>query len=112
MSFVYFIECDGFIKVGLAKDIASRLSMMQVGCPHTMALVGFIPGGRETERGLHKQLAEFHHRGEWFTGEGVFLAVSAILEEDDEQMRLSHAKRAKVLRQINEGLPLYSAFRT
>ena len=107
MSFVYFIECDGYIKVGLAKDVVSRISLLQVGCPHTMRLLGFIPGTRETERDLHKRLAEFHHRGEWFTGEGAFRAVRAIIEDDDEQMRLSNQKRAAFIKQINEGLPLY-----
>ena len=86
MSFVYFFECEGHIKVGFATDVFQRLAEVQVGSPHRVTIAGVIPGTRATEKAMHRRLAEFKHRGEWFQGRGLLWAIKEILDEHGEEM--------------------------
>jgi hypothetical protein len=67
VSWVYFIRSEaGFIKVGKAVDVESRLAELQGGSPHTLTVLAVEPGGRALESALHKKFAGLRVGGEWF----------------------------------------------
>lgn len=71
-GFVYFIECDGFIKIGFSLWPRARLEALQPACPHPMRLVGTLRGkSSKDERRLHKRFAALRvrPRQEWFRDE-------------------------------------------
>lgn len=68
---VYFVECDGFIKIGFAKNIRDRFGSIAQMNPHRCDLVAVIrtngeSESRQLERELHTRFAEHRHRLEWF----------------------------------------------
>lgn len=71
---VYFIACDGFVKIGYGFHPRNRMGIMQVGCPHRMELLLSFPADMEDELHYHQRFAELRHRGEWFRLEGPLLA--------------------------------------
>jgi len=68
-SIVYFVrsESGGPIKIGVAVDVKSRVSNIQVGRPDRVLLIATEEGGREKERELHRRFATARIDGEWFT---------------------------------------------
>lgn len=78
---VYFIQCgeSGPIKIGIAKDPASRLSGLQTGHHETLHLRAITEGGAEKEKAYHAQFAAHHARGEWFAPHPDILAEIARL---------------------------------
>ena len=91
---VYFMECEGFIKIGLTKDtLKSRLSVMQAGNPFLIKPLGFIMcncdcksqptlGNRRTcakeaelhAMFLHLQVKNIKPECEWFRGDAALRA--------------------------------------
>ena len=66
-GFVYFIaDEDGYIKIGHASSVPSRIASLQTATRHHLRLIGFIPGTLADERALHAKFASSHVRGEWF----------------------------------------------
>lgn len=73
---VYFIRCEGFVKIGYAIAPHKRLKQLQatdgtkypdgMNCS-TAALIQTEPGGINRERDLHQQFKHLRHTGEWFT---------------------------------------------
>jgi len=67
---VYFIQCEGFIKIGKTVDLPRRLMAHQMSTPFDLAVVGFVrcPSCRldEMEGQFHRRFSALHHRGEWF----------------------------------------------
>lgn len=70
---VYFIQCGGAwgpIKIGTTEgNPRARLAAMQTGNPQDLRLLHAIPGGQDTESGLHNMFAHLRIRGEWFRGD-------------------------------------------
>lgn len=66
MSVVYALRVPGFLKIGIATDVAKRVRELQTGQPYPLQCVGYCGGGREKEAALHKALAEHRACGEWF----------------------------------------------
>lgn len=68
ISGVYAIVCHTdfgeFVKIGKALDVVGRLCNLQVGCPFPLTIWGVAKGHREDV--VHKLLANYNHRGEWF----------------------------------------------
>jgi len=57
----------GLVKIGFtAGDPKSRLSDLQVGCPHKLVLIGQWVGGEDTGTSVHQYLKAVRVRGEWF----------------------------------------------
>lgn len=67
---VYFIHCDGFIKIGSTTRVEYRLATLQVANPHQLDVLLVEDGGEKREAELHKEFAEYRVRGEWFRLEG------------------------------------------
>lgn len=67
-GFVYVIQCGKFVKIGVAVDVVSRLSMLQIGNPYDLKLLKSIdthePFALEQE--IHRGLKKYRVRGEWF----------------------------------------------
>lgn len=95
-SIIYFIRCNApqaFIKIGIARELANRLSMLQIGCPYDIDVVATMPGNRAAEAALHERFAHLRERGEWFREAPDLLdfvatlapapAIASPAEEDD-----------------------------
>lgn len=65
---VYFIRAgtDGPVKIGVAENLASRLSCLQSGNHEKLKLIRALDGGRQIERRVHARFGHLHIRGEWF----------------------------------------------
>lgn len=65
---VYVIHAvgTGFVKIGVAEDVQSRLRTLATGCPYELRLVATIEADRAFEKKLHGQLRPERIRGEWF----------------------------------------------
>jgi hypothetical protein len=68
MSVVYFIQAGagGCVKIGIARNLQSRISCLQIGCPDMLVLLASVSGGAKEEAFLHHHLRRHRVRGEWF----------------------------------------------
>lgn len=89
--FVYFVQATrlGLIKIGYARDMASRMSAMQAQSPDSLKVLGTIECGRAKalEQFLHAEFAELRSHGEWFRPDPILLAfieVNAAPSDRDE----------------------------
>ncbi len=68
-GWVYFIQAEsiGLIKIGwTASRPLIRLSMLAVGSPVNLTLLGVSPGNPDLERQTHGRFRADRERGEWF----------------------------------------------
>jgi hypothetical protein len=80
VGFVYAVAGPAAaIKVGFATDIGRRMAELQTASPVELRLIAAIRGTRATEQALHRKLASFRMRGEWFRECDETLAI--IVEE-------------------------------
>jgi len=63
---VYFIKSSEFIKVGVAGDLRSRMSVFECSNPLEVILLADIAGGISLEKMIHKQIGLHRHKGEWY----------------------------------------------
>src|SRR5690242_7201712 len=63
---VYFVRCEGFVKIGYATKLSSRLASLRIGNPFELHLLYFIPANPKQELQLHTVLRPEWHAGEWF----------------------------------------------
>jgi hypothetical protein len=65
-TFIYFVEMQGYIKIGIAANWKKRISSLQVSSPfpvrHLIVLNAFVG----FERQLHERFSAARVRGEWF----------------------------------------------
>jgi hypothetical protein len=66
MSVVYFIGCAGRIKIGVTKNLKSRVGALQTSAPDKLAVIAIAPGSTRLERDLHEKLRPHRLTGEWF----------------------------------------------
>ena len=68
--FVYVIRAGdiGPIKVGVAKNPEGRLREHQTSNHERLTLLHVLPGGRNLEAELHRNLKDARLHGEWFAG--------------------------------------------
>lgn len=69
--FVYFMESDNHIKIGITNNLKSRTSQVQTGCPVMIYLVSYLEVSSrkealEIEKYLHNKLCHLNTYGEWF----------------------------------------------
>jgi len=80
---VYCMIVGGrYAKIGHSVNVWRRLSGIQTGLPYPVRLYALVAGGRDVEREIHKAIARYRVRGEWF------YAVRPVLDLFD------HARRA------------------
>jgi hypothetical protein len=65
-TFVYFIRCGEFIKIGFAVDVRQRLKDLQRASPFQLELLRVTRGGPAEEARWHDQFSHIRRRGEWF----------------------------------------------
>lgn len=65
-SVVYFVRITDFIKIGLSRNLKTRLSALANSSPIRPELVATVPGTRELEQSLHRELAAYRVNLEWF----------------------------------------------
>ena len=65
-GFVYLIECDGLVKIGVSYDPYTRLKELSTGSSAPLRLLGYVPGGFKREKELHRMFAARRANGEWF----------------------------------------------
>lgn len=64
---VYFISDEqGYIKIGVARNVDSRLKSLQTASRQELTLVGAVEGSYKDERRYHQMFADLRVRGEWF----------------------------------------------
>lgn len=65
---IYFIQSgsDGPIKIGRAFRVERRVKELQTAHHEDLSVIQFLPGGSELENKIHKDLARFRLKGEWF----------------------------------------------
>jgi hypothetical protein len=68
---VYFVCCQGFVKIGHAKDIRKRISGIAQMNPHRVWLRAYIntdseAESRRLEAELHERFKDDRYRLEWF----------------------------------------------
>lgn len=67
---IYFVRNrDCFIKIGLAKDVKTRLAGLQTASPTELELLATMEGDRDRERRLHEMFESSRVQGEWFEPE-------------------------------------------
>ena len=63
---VYFIKIGDVVKIGVTKDIKSRLQVMQSHNSEKVELLVTIPGGKKLEKILHEGFKMSHKNGEFY----------------------------------------------
>lgn len=63
---IYFLQTGPFVKIGHAKDVATRVHQLTEASPYPAQLLGAIPGQRQHEVAMHRRWSALCHRGEWF----------------------------------------------
>ena len=74
---VYFVQAGGDggpVKIGIARDLGSRLNSLRTGCPDPIVVLATAPGGKNEEAALHERFATHRRRGEWFAAAPELLA--------------------------------------
>lgn len=76
-SVVYFVRAEKRIKIGITRNIRSRMRALQTGHSATFELLFAIAGDRQLEDFFHRQFELEHVDREWFAMKG---ALKAFLE--------------------------------
>lgn len=80
---VYFITDGEAVKIGSASDVRRRVASIQALHHRELVVLGTAPGGFRLERKLHRELAAYRIRGEWFRRcEAVEAALRRITSDD------------------------------
>lgn len=69
------------IKIGCAKNVASRLRDLQTSAPYPLRLLAVAPGGRKEESAFHERFKRLRVQGEWFSVSRGLLSFIATLQE-------------------------------
>lgn len=88
-SAVYFFRQGRKIKIGFSTNPMSRLRTLQIGAHVRIEFYYSTPGGRDLERKLHKEFAQFRVAGEWF----LFAPEIRDWIDQDERRRRTYLKQ-------------------
>ncbi len=79
---LYGIVSAGFVKIGVTRDVYTRLRQYETHSPVGFDLVFRAPGTYELEGALHRKLrsAGYHYKGEWFFFDRAVRSYLADLE--------------------------------
>lgn len=72
-SVVYFVERDGFVKIGTTRNLVGRIYELNRGSSalsgmvlSNVNLLALMPGDAHVERAMHRMFADLRYDGEWF----------------------------------------------
>lgn len=67
-GFLYVLECNGFIKIGVTENVTLRVATLQTGNPYPIELLckWHTSDPYDEERFWHNHLKQYRVRGEWF----------------------------------------------
>ena len=82
-NIVYVIAAGDFIKIGITRDLQTRIDALKTGCPLAIVpqyytVLESESDAREVERDAHKHFSKLKVRGEWFEGHACRDAVQFI----------------------------------
>lgn len=85
-TYLYVVEETSAVKLGIAaRNLANRLSNLQVGNPRPLTLIAYLPATLALERFLHGWLSSERVAGEWFNKSRRVYEVCAMLVSVAEQ---------------------------
>lgn len=72
---IYFIQesGSGAIKIGWSNSTEARKNALQIGTPHSLTILGEVPGEHSVESKIHKKFDHLRISGEWFKPEKELL---------------------------------------
>ena len=94
---VYVIGSGSYVKIGIARDVRKRVSMLQISSPVPLTVIKLweCDDAYEVERRLHKKYAEFKTSGEWFAmPESVLRDLVAMKSVKSDDLGLSRTPGA------------------
>ncbi|MER7733693.1 GIY-YIG nuclease family protein [Streptomyces erythrochromogenes] len=94
-SVVYFVEREGFIKIGRSTSLKQRLPSLASGSclmpdgvkPGPVKLLATTPGDHEVESAFHLRFRRQRVRGEWFRPNKALLNLVEDLQRDERRGR-------------------------
>ena len=95
MSVVYFLQMgiEGPIKIGTARNLKKRMAALST--PDPLQVLATIEGGREIEQQIHKALAKYRRRQEWFENVAEVRAVCSLAKLKGADAILRWLERAR-----------------
>lgn len=108
---IYFIQSNDYVKVGYTSNLKNRYKKYVTENPEPIKLIGKCNGGFDTEKKIHKQMHEWHYRGEWFyLTEASRIRLYEIIKENKDTVEpqkkpkvkkksTSHVETSQLLRQ-------------
>jgi len=87
---LYFIQTDcaeGFIKIGVACDVKSRMRKLQTACPYKLSVIKIVKNAATMERELHLKFSGDRVTGEWFKRSPELLSLIESLQGYVEPVR-------------------------
>ena len=65
---IYFVKAKGsaYIKIGYSSDVPARIRQLQTSHPKKLMVQAILPGGYQTEVGIHELFGHLRTKGEWF----------------------------------------------
>ena len=66
LTMIYFVRADEYVKIGVARNIQTRMNALQTGCPQELECGLLLRGSYDLEDQIHRKFWSAHHRGEWF----------------------------------------------
>jgi len=90
---LYVVESLGYHKIGIAHNVASRITKLEASTPSDVVLIKeySITNARDAERHLHKLFKDKNHKYEWFN-----LTAEDLVELDNELNRCLVGSKFKV----------------
>tara|TARA_Y100001938_G_C7910932_1_gene339559 strand:+ start:204 stop:680 length:477 start_codon:yes stop_codon:yes gene_type:complete len=84
MNKIYLIHAEGTdtYKIGLTKNVNTRIRSLQTSNPNTLSILKCIDGDIQLERRIHSYYKKNHLNGEWFTFDNTMIK-RVVLDMDD-----------------------------
>lgn len=109
---LYVMSCNDLVKIGVARDPASRRKLLQTGNGHEITVELSVAWGggemmKDMERACHRTLRFHRCTGEWFSCSlrSAILCVICVTECLVGRRVMCHTERAaELLQKVNEAM--------
>lgn len=110
---IYFLASAGRIKIGYTSDLKARLQAYTTACSHDYTLIGTADGDTRVEKFIHRALAAYRRKGEWFEDcDEVHQYINKIIKREilptEDQLGKHREKRQYVFEYEGEMLISWS----